>query len=202
MTPPDTILKKPPALQERSEFYLGFGYDIAKERKFILDKAGPIRGKILEIGTGKGHFTLELAKLGYRFISLDISKETQTIARQTIEQLGLKKQVEFRTENAENLSFQDAHFDFIFSINTIHHLENPLRALDEMIRVLKPQGRIILSDFTAHGFKTINKIHRSEGRKHQTGKIDFCRIENYLSNKKLKTKKYKSKFQHVLIINH
>ena len=58
---------------ERVKLYRSFGYDLEKERDFILDKSLPISGEILEIGTGKGHFALVLAKRGFRFTSIDIS---------------------------------------------------------------------------------------------------------------------------------
>jgi 2-polyprenyl-3-methyl-5-hydroxy-6-metoxy-1,4-benzoquinol methylase len=60
---------------ERKSFYKELGYDIDKERKFIFDKSQPIFGDILEVGTGKGHFALALAKEGYRFTTFDISEE-------------------------------------------------------------------------------------------------------------------------------
>jgi len=62
---------------ERVNFYRSFGYDLEKERDFILDKSLPISGEILEIGTGKGHFALALAKRGYNFTSIDISAQEQ-----------------------------------------------------------------------------------------------------------------------------
>ena len=200
MTSQETISKKPRVLLERKEFYRSFGYDIEKERKFTLEKAGPIQGKILEIGTGKGHFTLELAKLGYKFISVDISEQAQEIARQAIKQLGLGEYVDFRVEDAEHLSFKDKNFKTIFSINTIHHLKNPLKVIDEMIRIMSPDGKIVLSDFTTEGFEVVNKIHKSEGRQHNKGKINLSSIKDYLANKGLETQINKSKFQQVLVI--
>ena len=50
---------------ERINFYKKFGYDVGEERKFILEKAYPLYGDILEVGTGKGYFTVELAKEGW-----------------------------------------------------------------------------------------------------------------------------------------
>ncbi|MBN1392902.1 MAG: hypothetical protein JW947_08885, partial [Sedimentisphaerales bacterium] len=49
---------------ERKKLYMNFGYDIDKERSFVLEQAKPIFGKILEAGTGKGHFAIALAKQG------------------------------------------------------------------------------------------------------------------------------------------
>jgi len=60
---------------ERKKLYRKYGVDIDRERKFILEKAKPVSGNILEVGTGKGHFALVLAKEGYQFTSVDISEE-------------------------------------------------------------------------------------------------------------------------------
>ena len=54
---------------KRKAVYSSFGYDVDKERAFIVAKARPFYGNILEAGTGKGHFALALAKAGYSFIT-------------------------------------------------------------------------------------------------------------------------------------
>jgi len=58
---------------ERKALYSSLGYNVDRERTFILEKARPLYGNILEAGTGKGHFALELARAGYKFTTFDIS---------------------------------------------------------------------------------------------------------------------------------
>ena len=184
---------------ERVEFFKSFGYDIEKERRFVFEKAKPISGTILEIGTGKGYFALELAKKGHRFTSVDVSQEEQAFARLNIEHAGFSRQVDFKIENAEQLSFKDASIDVIFSINTIHHLANPFQVVDELVRVVSSGGKIILSDFNKEGLKIMAKIHESEGRKHSEGKVVLSNIKDYLKEKSLKVEEYSSQFQDILI---
>jgi SAM-dependent methyltransferase len=50
---------------------------------------------------------------------------------------------------AEQLPFDDASFDLVTCVNSLHHIARPPRALDEMARVLAPGGRIVLEDFIA-----------------------------------------------------
>jgi len=50
---------------------------------------------------------------------------------------------------AEQLPFEDASFDLVTCVNSLHHIARPPRALDEMARVLGPGGRIVLEDFIA-----------------------------------------------------
>lgn len=185
---------------ERIEFYKSLGYDIEKERRFIFEKAEPIFGNILEIGTGKGHFALELAKEGHIFTSIDVSEEEQEFARLNIAYAGFSKQVHFKIENAEHLNLKDASIDTIFSINTIHHLANPFKVVDELVRIVSSQGKIVLSDFNNEGFKIMDKVHESEGRKHEANAVTLGDIKDYLENKDFQTEEYSSQFQDVLIV--
>ncbi len=187
---------------ERKRIYKSFGCDIDKERAFIIEKAQPIYGDILEAGTGKGHFALALAKEGYQFTTFDISEEEQKIARLNLKYFGLDHLVDFRIENGEHLSFKDKSFDIIFSINTFHHLENPYKVLDELIRLLTFEGKLVLSDFTQEGMLLMDKIHASEGRKHAVSKTSLADIGKYLVEKGFKIDKASSKFQEVLIAYH
>jgi len=187
---------------DRINFQKSFGYDVEEERKFIFDKSQPIEGDILEVGTGKGYFTVELAKAGYSFISVDLSAEEQGFARLNLEHLGLSNQVDFKIDNAEDLSFKDETFDIVFSVNVVHHLKNPFKAVDEFIRIVKPKGKIILSDFSEKGFKLIEEIHASEGRKHEAGKITLNEVSDYLKGKKLDVQKYRSKLEDIIVAKH
>lgn len=198
----DRLLDNHKRYLERIKFYKNFGYDIEKERDFILEKARPLYGDILEVGTGKGYFTVELAKQGYSFISIDISGEEQKLARLNIKKLGFEKRVTFKIEDAEHLSFADKSFDVIFSINTLHHLVNPFKVIDELTRVVTLEGKIILSDFTEEGFALISKTHAAEGRKHDSGQITLLKVSDYLSDKGFKIEKHRDKFQEVIIAYH
>jgi ubiquinone/menaquinone biosynthesis C-methylase UbiE len=187
---------------KRKALYKSFGCDVDQERTFIIEKAQPIFGDILEVGTGKGHFALALAKEGYRFTTFDISEQEQKFARLNLKYFGLDHLVDFRIENGESLSFKDKSFDIIFSINTFHHLVNPYKVLDELIRLLAFEGKLVLSDFSKEGMVLMNKIHADEGKKHEASKTALADIERYLINKGFKIDKASSKFQEVLIAYH
>ena len=193
------ILKHHEAYLERKKVYQKYGVDIDKERKFILDKAEPIFGDILEIGTGKGHFAALLAKEGYKFTSIDIAEEAQGMAKMSLKYFDLSKFATFKIENAENMSFEDDSFDIIFSVNTVHHLDNPFKVMDEISRIVTFEGKIVISDFSEEGFKILDKVHASEGKTHQKSKHDLRDMDSYLKQKKFKTEYYEDKFQHILI---
>jgi len=188
--------------QERYKLYKRFGYDIDRERHFVIEQTAPFKGSILEIGTGKGNFALALAQRGYRFISVDISQEEQALARALIRGSGLAEQVDFQIQDAEKLNFEDACFDNVFSVNLMHHLENPFAVIEEMTRVTKLQGRIIISDFTDHGFEVIKKIHQFQGNDHHKGAIEFGDIKAYLRDKGFCIQECIGEIQQVIMATH
>ncbi|MCF7871329.1 MAG: class I SAM-dependent methyltransferase [Candidatus Omnitrophica bacterium] len=187
---------------EKLKFYREFGYDIEAERNFILDNARPLYGDILEVGTGKGNFTLALAKEGYRFTSVDLCAEQQKAGYLNLKYLGLDKRVDFKIANGENLNFSDNNFDLVISVNMIHHLEKFSKILDEFTRVLSFEGKIVLADFTKEGLEVIDKIHSQQGRRHRTDKVDFSEIEKYFEEKDFIIERQRDKFQKILIAYH
>lgn len=184
---------------ERKKLFLKFGYDLDREREVILEQASPLRGKILEAGTGKGHFASALAKCGISFTSFDISKEEKDIAKRYLKFQLLDGFADLRVENGEHLSFKDSSYDMIFSINTLHHFTQPHKVLDELIRVLKPQGKLVLSDFTEKGFKTMDQIHALEGNVHGRGTITMAEAAAYLRKNNFSLQKTNTLFHQTLI---
>jgi ubiquinone/menaquinone biosynthesis C-methylase UbiE len=98
----------------------------------------------LDIGTGPGQLAFYLAGAGFNVTGLDISPEMINNARKRSEEMELS--IDFRTGDAEHLDFPDNSFDVVVSRNLIWTLPNPDLALKEWHRVLKPGGRIIVSD--------------------------------------------------------
>ena len=184
---------------DRVNFYRSFGYDLEKERDFILDKSLPISGEILEIGTGKGHFALALARRGFSFISIDISNQEQEIAMLNLRYFGLERKVVLKIEDATHLNFPDQSFNTIFSINVFHHLEKPKAVLEEIIRLLRHSGKAVLSDFSDKGLEIINACHTSEGRTHDYFKHRLSEAKDYFIAKGFNVKEFQSEVQKVII---
>ena len=99
---------------------------------------------ILEAGCGVGAQTKIIAPKNNKskFISIDISKDSIYHAEKVIDSLGIKN-VEFKQDDIFNLSFNDNYFDHVFVCFVLEHLSDPLRALLELKRVLKPGGTIM-----------------------------------------------------------
>jgi ubiquinone/menaquinone biosynthesis C-methylase UbiE len=92
-----------------------------------------------------GSDVLELAKLGsYRITGLDISRTFVEIARGNARQAGVD--VDFRLGNAASMPFGNESFDFLLCRAAFENFAEPLRALREMYRVLKPGGHALIID--------------------------------------------------------
>jgi ubiquinone/menaquinone biosynthesis C-methylase UbiE len=112
--------------------------------KQLVEKI-PANGKVLEIAPGPGYFCIELAKLGnYQITGLDISKSFVEIARKNAAEAGLK--IDFQEGNASAMPFEDNTFDFTFCQAAFKNFSEPVKAIAEMYRVLRPGGLSILSD--------------------------------------------------------
>jgi ubiquinone/menaquinone biosynthesis C-methylase UbiE len=186
---------------ERIALFKSHGYDVEKERNFIVELAKPLTGRILDAGTGKGYFALALAKEGHPFVTFDISADQQQFAKLNLAYFGFANLVNFRIENAERTSFPDDSFDIIFSVNLIHHLENPYQVVEELSRILSLNGKLIIADFTETGFRIVDTIQALEGKTHETGKVALSDIESFMKTKGFLIKIMKSNIQEILIVN-
>jgi ubiquinone/menaquinone biosynthesis C-methylase UbiE len=100
---------------------------------------------VLEVAPGPGFMAIELARLGaYRVTGLDISKTFVEIATANARAAGVV--VEFRHGNASDMPFPADSFDFIVCQAAFKNFSEPVRALCEMHRVLKPTGKALIID--------------------------------------------------------
>lgn len=160
------IIENHARLQERNKIHKQFGYDVRKSLRFVLSQVLPVKGRVLEIGTGKGRFTVECAKKMKRLTTLDLDPGEQKYAKLNAAYEGVSPKVRFVSGDATKLPWKRPAFDCIVSVNTLHHLHDPVGAIREMIRVTRPDGKVVLSDFSKSGLSIMAKIHKSEGRVH------------------------------------
>ena len=112
--------------------------------KQLVEKI-PANGQVLEIAPGPGYFCIELARLGkYKIMGLDISKSFVEIARKNAAEAGLN--IDFREGNASAMPFEDNRFDFTFCQAAFKNFSEPVKAIAEMHRVLRPGGLSVIAD--------------------------------------------------------
>jgi ubiquinone/menaquinone biosynthesis C-methylase UbiE len=123
------------------------GKHIDDYRQAARGVAGQLRDgdDVLEVAPGPGYFAVELARLGrYHIVGLDISETFVTIAADHAKQTGVH--VEFRHGNASAMPFDPGSFDFVYCRAAFKNFREPVQAIDEMYRVLKPGGAAVIVD--------------------------------------------------------
>ena len=105
----------------------------------------PRGSRVLEVAPGPGYFAVALAKIGgYKITGLDISRTFVEIARSNALKAGVE--VDFQLGNASSMPFADQTFDFLVCTAAFKNFTQPVEALEEMYRVLKPGGRALIVD--------------------------------------------------------
>lgn len=111
----------------------------------------------------------------------------------------MEQQVCFDIANAESLTYEKGVFDVIFTVNMIHHLPCARKVCDELIRVLSPSGKIVISDFNVHGLTIMDKIHALDGGKHEVGPDTLADVKKTLTGREFEVEQHSGENQDTLI---
>lgn len=113
------------------------------ETQAIMELLQPKPGeRILDVGCGTGNYTIKLAKKGCIVTGIDVSEEMLNVALNKCKELNL--QIELFQANAERIPFAENYFDSIVSVATFEFIMDPKQALEEMFRVVKCDGKIVV----------------------------------------------------------
>jgi len=128
------------------------------------------KDRVLDVACGDGVLTFEVARHCAYVNGVDISEAKIALAAEhSIE--GGANNVSFQVGDAANLEFPDGTFDRVFCRLGLHHFEDPVTAIREMIRVLKTPGHLIIADIASSEDpawrEAHNRIERSRDPSHQ-----------------------------------
>ncbi|MEW5871195.1 MAG: class I SAM-dependent methyltransferase [Chloroflexota bacterium] len=109
--------------------------------EMILRHTGSQPGRILENGCGIGMYVEHLAHHSSQIIGLEYDPDRALEAGQRVAPL---PQAHILCAAGERLPFPDSHFDLILSHEVLEHVQDDRQAVSEMVRVLRPGGRIVI----------------------------------------------------------
>lgn len=142
------------------------GRDMEDFCRSAEDAAGrlPAGARVLEVAPGPGFFAIELAKIGgFHITGLDISHTMVEIAAENARKAGVE--VDFRWGNASAMPFGDESFDFVYCSASFKNFSEPVKALNEMYRVLRPAGEATIVDLSREcPVAEIDRFVRQSGR--------------------------------------
>ncbi|WP_137391369.1 ArsR/SmtB family transcription factor [Rhodoligotrophos defluvii] len=119
---------------------------------------------LLDIGTGTGRILELLAPQARQGIGIDMSREMLALARARLDAAGLKH-CQIRQGDIYHLPYASGSIDVVTIHQVLHFLDEPERALAEAVRVLKPEGRLLVVDFAPHELEFLRETqaHRRLG---------------------------------------
>jgi len=114
-----------------------------KYRKDILSYLALEKNdKILDYGSATCEMSEWLASMGYDVTAIDISHELLAFSKKR----DMSRRLKYACVDCEELAFKDEAFDKIICFEILHHLPNPEKGAEEMYRVLRWGGRILVSE--------------------------------------------------------
>jgi ubiquinone/menaquinone biosynthesis C-methylase UbiE len=128
---------------------------LSRLRRVLLRRAS---GKVLEVAVGTGKNLIHYPR-DCRIIALDLSREMLNVARNRAAKLSTP--VSFLVADAEALPFPDSSFDTVISSLSTCTFPNPVAALEEMARVCRSEGKVLLLE---HGRSDRGRFGRWQDR--------------------------------------
>ena len=113
--------------------------------EWIESQNYPPNTRVLEIGCGAGYMAVALAQCGLQVHAIDPSEAMVAQARQHSEEAGLTDKLSIDVGDTYALAFENDYFDLVLAIGVIPWLDAPKLAMQEMARVTKPGGCVLLT---------------------------------------------------------
>jgi demethylmenaquinone methyltransferase/2-methoxy-6-polyprenyl-1,4-benzoquinol methylase len=140
---------------------LSAGIDVGWRKKAIRQLVSSNPKNILDVATGTGDFALTCYEIlePEKITGIDISDGMLEIGRKKIEKAGLQQHIELLNGDSEAILFDDNSFDAVTVAFGVRNFENLEKGLDEIKRVLKPGGKLVVLEFTKPSVPVIKQLY-------------------------------------------
>ncbi len=140
---------------EWSEMRKAFFSEAIRENAFRVAtlEAGKLAA---DIGAGAGFISQGLVARGVKVIAVDQSEAMLLELKRKHSQSG---EIDCRPGDAEQLPIESESVDYTFANMSLHHVESPAAAIKEMARILKPKGRLVITDLDRHNVELLRREH-------------------------------------------
>ena len=103
---------------------------------------------ILDVGTGTAQIPIELCRQSAtaQVTGIDLAEHMLRVGRQNVERADLSKRIQLRLCDAKHTPFANSQFAAVMSNSIVHHIPEPGNVLAEMVRVVRPGGRLFVRD--------------------------------------------------------
>jgi len=99
-----------------------------------------------DLGAGSGYFTVLLSQRVKKVYAIDVQQEMLRFLEDKIHGLKIKN-VELRLSSPDEIPLEDQSVDFLMSVNAMHEFDDKAKMINEMKRVVKRDGRLLIVDF-------------------------------------------------------
>ena len=113
---------------------------------------------VADLGAGEGTLAQLLAQRAEQVIAIDHSEKMVSFGTETAAKNGLGN-LEYRLGDIESPPIEDSSIDLAFLSQALHHASNPSRALEEVHRILKPDGKVVILDLLQHSFEQARELY-------------------------------------------
>ncbi len=136
-----------------------FGREVAER----LSARGFQGGRIIDVGCGFGATNIILAErfADSEIIGIDLSDPLLRLANQSAQAANLGGRVRFEKADVQRMPYEDNSFDVAINVNMVHLVEDPIRMLNEIERVLVPGGYLFIADLRRSWLGLIEREIRS-----------------------------------------
>ena len=129
--------------------FLSLGIDHLWRKKAIKQLKNLEVKKVIDIATGTGDFAIASLKLNPdEVIGVDISSGMLEVGAKKMKNKGYDKTIKMILGDSENLAFEDNYFDALTVGFGVRNFENLEKGLSEMLRVIRPGGKIVILEFS------------------------------------------------------